>query len=284
MADATIVDIGPRQTERGEEYRMVFTMSCKLFYYYDLVTKLTPDIEGARRSDTYSVEIPVKSGQQIGWIGGQTLDFAVWDMDVRLSGFVNPDQYKGESWKIHTADPLLYYTDELKAKTIAKYIRTAEPISGKIDYDIEGRLIGNWFAEDSGGYVGGSKQNYWESHLSFAPDYIDPTSMVISMGLYDGEAKQFGVKGNSPEFANVSAGMGIVKYELVQQDWGVPGGMSWDRNSIVRGITARNHEEKVEGVVLVQLLDDGRLKFEVFPGKNAAQVPGFDNNVKVYTR
>ena len=30
------------------------------------------------------------------------------------------------------------------------YVRTAEPISGKIDYDLDGKLIGNWFVAGSG--------------------------------------------------------------------------------------------------------------------------------------
>ncbi len=44
MADSKIVDIGERETKKGTEYRLVFSVSCKLFYYYDLVTSLTPDL------------------------------------------------------------------------------------------------------------------------------------------------------------------------------------------------------------------------------------------------
>src|SRR3989344_4341526 len=197
MADARLVDIGERTTDKGTEYRLIFAMSCKLFYYYDLVTSLTPELKQAyvqRR-----VNIPIKAGQVIGRIGGQTLDFAVWDMDMRLTGFVVPEHYDAEMWKIHTVDPLIYYTEDLKKEALSKYIRTAEPVSGKIDYDIDGMLVGNWFVEGSGGYIPQDKQGggeYWKGHLSLAYDHYDPTSIVVSIGDYGGEAMQFGVRGN----------------------------------------------------------------------------------------
>ena len=204
MADARLVDIGERTTDKGTEYRLIFAMSCKLFYYYDLVTSLTPELKQAyvqRR-----VNIPIKAGQVIGRIGGQTLDFAVWDMDMRLTGFVVPEHYDAEMWKIHTVDPLIYYTEDLKKEALSKYIRTAEPVSGKIDYDIDGMLVGNWFVEGSGGYIPQDKQGggeYWKGHLSLAYDHYDPTSIVVSIGDYGGEAMQFGVRGNAPDPATV---------------------------------------------------------------------------------
>ena len=148
MGDAKIVDIQPRTNERGTEYRFVFTISCTFFYYYDLVTQLSPDIQiiYAKKSRG-DIEIDVKAGQEIGRIGGQTLDFAVWDTTRPLKNFVNPSSYQGEPWKIFTNDPLDYYTDEIKALALTKYARFDEPRSGTIDHDIEGSLIGNWFKE-----------------------------------------------------------------------------------------------------------------------------------------
>lgn len=290
MADAKLVSIGARTTDRGTEYRLVFSQSCKLFYYYDLVTILSPELQEAFDNGQNSpINIPVKAGQTIGRIGGQTLDFAVWDMDERLTGFVVPEHYDGEVWKIHTVDPLGYYTEELKAKVISKYMRTVEPISGKIDYDIDGKLVGNWFLEGTGGYIpkgleGG--KDYWIGHLSIAYDMYDPTSIVFSTGDYGGEAKQFGVKGNIPDPATVDSSSGLIKYELVQQDWADPAGgsWSWDRTSFVKGLKAKNHEQYVSGTALVQMLENRKIKVEVFPGKKASQIPAFTSNAKVYER
>lgn len=293
MGDAKLVDIGERTTERGTEYRMVFSMSCKLFYYYDLVTSLTPELKKAYDESKSGqsrgpMNIPVKAGQLIGRIGGQTLDFAVWDTDVRLAGFVVPEHYDEEPWKIHTADPLEYYTEGLKSQALSKYMRTAEPVSGKIDYDIDGKLVGTWFLEGTGGYIPKDKQggqNYWKGHLSVAYDYYDPTSIVVSMGDYNGREEQFGVKGNAPDPAKTDASSGLIKYELVPQDWADPiTGRLWDRNSFMKGLVAHNQEHTVQGTVLVQMLEKRKIKFEAFPGKSAVEVSGFTNHVKIFER
>jgi len=282
MADATIVGIQERTTPEGKEYRLVFSMSCKLFYYYDLVTSLVPEIKAEMSGR--KANIPIKAGQQIGWIGGRTLDFAVWDMDVELSGFAVPDHYKAELWKIHTADPLDYYSPELKKKILGKYVRTVEPLSGKIDHDIDGKLIGNWFQEGTGFYAGGGvRSDYWKAHFSIAPDYLDPTSIVVSVGDFNGEPKQFGVKGNAPDPANIGKDLGQVKYELVQQDWVGADGNYWDRTNITKNPKAKNQQE-VLGTILVQLTEDRRLKLEIFPGKTGSQRSGFTANAKVYVR
>lgn len=145
MADSRLVEIQPRTNERGTEYRMVFSVTCTFLYYYDLVTSLAPDIKAVYdRSDRGRVDIRVKSGQLVGRIGGQTLDFAVWNTEKPLSGFIVPDHYKAEPWKIFTADPPDYYAPDLKALVLSRSVRTDEPLSGRIDYDVDGRLIGNW--------------------------------------------------------------------------------------------------------------------------------------------
>ncbi|PIS07726.1 hypothetical protein COT78_02030 [Candidatus Berkelbacteria bacterium CG10_big_fil_rev_8_21_14_0_10_43_13] len=286
MADATIVNIEPRKTDRGTEYRMVFSISCKLFYYYDLVTSLDPSLmtlwqEAQNKSRPFLHS--VKAGEEIGRIGGQTLDFAVWDMDKNLSGFVEPEHYISESWKIHTVDPLDYYTDDLKTKVLSKYLRTTEPRSGKIDYDIDGKLVGTWFLQGTNGYKGVNQSNYWVGHLSVAYDYLDPASIVISTGDYGGEAMQFGVSGNTPDPASVDVTSGMIKYELVQQDWADSSGQKWDRSKLTPGIRAKN-PTGVLGVALFQLQSDGTLKAEFFPSKTGAQVSSFDNNAEIFER
>jgi len=288
MADATLVDLQPRTTPRGTEYRFVFSVSCKLFYYYDLVTSLAPEVAAVYNGEraSHRVNLPVTAGQTIGYIGGQTLDFAVWDMDVVLPGFMVPEHYEGEPWKIHTADPLDYYTPEVRAQALAKYMRTVEPRSGKIDYDVDGRLVGNWFVEGSGGYAGlqGTENpDYPSTHLSIAPDHLDPTSIVFSIGDFAGEPAQFGVVGNAPDPAEMAVTDGLVTYELVLKDWADSSGQHWDRMTLAQGLRAAN-QTNVQGTALVQLLDDRLLKVEVFPGKTLNQVTGFTDAAVIYER
>lgn len=296
MADAKITSIGRRDnsTLGSVEYRIVFTQSCTFHYYYDLVTGLAPDLQAAfdasAAGGSYThnpFNFEVKAGQVIGYIGGRTLDFAVWDTTKPLSGFIVPEHYEDESWKLYTADPLDYYTDELKTYMLTKYIRTAQPISGKIDYDIDGRLIGNWFASgtDYGGTIGDQTggPGREKGHLSISPDYLDPTVFVVSIGDYSGQPKQFAVKGNAPWPADVSVASGPVKYELVQLNYVKSGGSHWDRTSFATGIRAQGGQT-VQGTVLVQMLEDRKLTFEAFPGKKAAQVTGFTGAAKIYER
>jgi len=296
MADARLVDIQPRDTDRGREYRMVFSMTCTFLYYYDLVTSLAPDIKTVydknKNSQGYvqDLDIQVKSGQEIGRIGGQTLDFAVWDTTKPLTGFVNPESYRSESWKIYTADPLDYAAADIREKMLAKYIRTAEPRSGKIDYDIDGRLIGNWFLEGTNGYAGSAEEtamgSYARGHLSIAPDQIDPTAFIASFGDYQGRPRQISLSRTSPNPSDVAVETELVKYNLFNWQWREDNGRDWDRFSFpsVLPLTLYNEGFRSEGCVLFQLVEDRKLKMETFPGKNCSGIGSFTSGAKFYER
>ncbi len=287
MADATIIDIGSRPTgvSGGNlEYRLVFMISCKLFYYYDLLTSLTTEIDELYQQEGMELAIPVKEGQLIGKIGGQTLDFAVWDMDINLD-FIVPEHYQLEPWKIHTADPLNYYTDELKDQLLAKYLRTAKPISGKIDHDIDGKLIGNWFMENTNGYTGDYEKygDYAYGHLSISPDHLDPTATIISIGSWVDGPEQFHAKDEAPNPALVDTSTGLVKYDLMDGEYLTSTGQHWDRQSLGHQLilvaTTQTH-----GCALVQMLADRQLKFESFPGQTCQSVPSFTEQAEIYER
>jgi len=303
MADSTIVSIQPRQEtnpnthQQYTEYRFVFTITCTYMYYYDLVTSLAPDIQkvydaNGNSANNTGVNIPVKAGQVIGKIGGQTLDFAVWDTTKPLTGFVTPSNYDGEAWKIYTADPLNYYTDELKATILSRYVRTAEPLSGKIDYDVDGKLIGTWFVEGSGGYraMGNQQQDYFSGHLVFAPFLYDPSHFVVSIGSLYGKVQnetnmQHMVVGNMPDPKDVGVETGLVKYDLAPWQLLKSDGSPWDEMKYTSGgVTASTSGQQIFGCAAVQMTEARKLKFEVFVGKQCKNVTGFDDSAKVYTR
>lgn len=299
MADSKIVDITSRPRPFGQEYRMVFTISCTYFYYYDLVTSLTPEIKAiyddanSDKQRRKPINISVKAGQPIGRIGGQTLDFAVWDTTKPLQGFLVPEHYSSmERWKIFTADPLDYYTDELKKFILSRYVRTAQPISGKIDYDEDGKLIGNWFLEGTNGYEGDRQAPngaYWRTHLSFSPNLYATDWFVISIGDFpspkDGVGAQFVSPKNSPNPKDVSVETGLVKYDLSYWSYTKNGGVPWDQNSLASNIAIQpNIQEPTKGCALVQMIEGRKIKFEAFQAKKCANVSGFSTAVKIYTR
>ncbi len=87
---------------------------------------------------------------------------------------------------------------------------------------------------------------------------------VISIGDFDGRAAQFWVKGNAPDPASIGEKDGVVKYELRWRQLGSPGQLQ-----------KRADADDVQGVALVRVLPNHRLKFAAFPGRTAGQVTGF---------
>lgn len=288
MADALITDIEVHPPENGSKgrIRLVFSVSCTFFYYYDLVTSVEPGIDKAH------LPVSVKAGQVIGHIGGQTLDFAVWNTTKPLKGFINPATYDGEAWKIYTADPFPYYTNELRQIVESKDPRTAEPIAGKIDYDVDGKLIGNWFEKGSGGYTPKSQnppdQNYFKTHLSFAPDVYDPSYFRVSIGslytLPNQSDMQHITATNAPDPKNVAVDSGMVKYDLIGWNYSMKDGSPWDQMGPAKGVTLKPDSSRFYGCAAAQLKSAGELTFEVFAGKHCSSISAFDSSAKTYTR
>ena len=159
--------------------------SCTLSTVYIHLNELAPEIlevtgEFSQGSRWYwgpspdQSPIAVKAGQVFAKVGG-SFDFSVHDSEVTLDGFTIPSRYS--QLKIHTVDPFDYFEEPLRTKLLEKNLRTAEPRGGQFDFDIDGRLVGNWFLE-------GAENQGEEVMLAFAYDYLDPTQVRISVGGY----------------------------------------------------------------------------------------------------
>ncbi len=284
-ADGTITTVQLVGGRQGD-YRLVIHHTCTFYtiyiHIYELSTKIAQAV-GEMNVMTKNTNIPVSAGEIIG--RSNSFDFSVHDDNVILKGFIVPEHYNGEPWKIHTVDMFNYFVEPVKSQLLAKNIRQTEPRAGKIDYDVDGRLVGNWFVENTNWYSGLTSQqgSYWKTHLSFAYDGIDPSLIIVSIGDFNNESKQFAVKGNSPDPATVSMANGIVKYELVDIDYtNQETGQSWNRLSYAKNLKAVGTNE-VKGVALAELISDRKLKFEAFPGKIASEVSGFLNPL-IYER
>lgn len=233
----------------------------------------------------YTVRIPVNQGELLGKLRQHSFDFSVRDETVMLPGFINLARYEQkEPWKLHTVDPFEYFKEPVKSQLLAKVVRAGLPMGGKIDYDVEGKLVGNWYRTGTTGTMEErSDGRFWDGQLAIAPDHFDPTRILVSVGNYNGSAWQFAVKGNTPDPRNVGVSNGIVAYELVPFYYVDKDGNFWKQRSYASGVRLVEGEE-VQATVLFQLTFNKKLTVEFFPGKTATDVLRFDPKYQVYER
>lgn len=295
-ADGHIVLISHRtqltgSTEKRREYddyALHIEHTGTFYTFYDLLTRLDPAIVKQLDETTRNrfaekkmgppvqLRIPVKGGQPVGKIGGRSLDISVVNTEVRLKGFLTPSLYGHYAWRVHVVDPFDYFDEPLKSQLLKLNVRKDAPPFGKIDHDIEGRLVGNWFLEGSGGYSGDRRdpRGYWMGHLAFAYHPVETSRVIVSIGDFDGRPKQFAVVNNAPDPAKISTTHGVVKFELVYAPFSSSG----------EKIELPPQMRGVQGVLLAELMENRQLKMEVFPGKTASSVTEFGAGAKIYER
>jgi hypothetical protein len=299
-SDGNIVsfEYDDRRHENGVvkgNYRVVISYSCTFFSYFDLATSLAPDIqsqlpqnwEASRLLKT--AKIPVKKGQVVAKVGAQSLDFAVWDTTKTDKGLLVPNAYSNmEPWKIHTVQPLDYFTDSAKDEVLSHYIRKTDPIDGIVGHDIDGKAVGNWFLEGTNGYIGFAKEpssgmsDYYKGHLSISPDYIDPNGWVFSIGDLNGQPTQLGIK--DPELKPNELGVenGMTKYSLYSLSYIDETGKIWVGGTVPK--TLKHSLTLFKGTLLVQMVEGHKMKIEVVMGKTPQQVSAFTKDAKIFTR
>ena len=81
------------------------------------------------------------------------------------------------------------------------------------------------------------------------------------------------MRGNGPDPANVSHADGVVKYELTPP-----------RISNQTGKPYPDFDDRVFGTLLVEMLDERKVRVEVFPGKESEEARGFTVAAMVYER
>lgn len=304
-ADGTVVEVGAmpaqyigdrNQQTAVEDHRLIISHSCRYFSIYIHVHKLDPAITQAlggalEPNKSKRISLELKAGDKLGKVGGNGFDWTSVDADKTLAGFITPELYKGEAWKIHTVSPFDMYTGDLRKELEAKSLRAVAPLGGRIDWDQPGKLVGNWFRSGSGGYSGnagnggGNGNNegrYWDGHLSVAPDYLDGVTPIVSIGNWDGKAKQLAAKG-SFDPAKVSASDGIVKVELTDLSYFQSNGARWSGGAPEKAMKVNNTGPAV-GTIVFEVQSGEKLKVEKFVGKTAGQVGGFTSAAQTYER
>ena len=271
-------------------WNITLSHSCTFMAYYNLMTSLAPTIMSQLPANwkeiSGNVKIPVKAGDVIGYSGGQSLDFQLANTEKTLSGLLYHNAYNfAEPIKINGVRPLDYFAADVKTAILPKYLRAAEPRDGQYDYDIAGEAVGNWFQVGTNGYGGASNASDEFAralgHVSLAYDSIDPTTLVFSIGNYQGKPQVFAVKG-TVDWTKITKNSGITKVELAQGTVTTPSGSIWDGTSYVAGL--KYVAGPTLATALLQMTDDTHLRVEVIAGKKPAEVTAFSSAAVMYDR
>lgn len=275
----------------GHDLAMRIKVSTTMVVSFGHMSDFAPEIwEAAGELQTgYSVsnkvDIEVKAGQVVGYIGTQgAMDWYIGDSELKLD-FVNPDRYP-LPWIISGCYHD-YYREPLRSELLEITPRTAEPRCGKIDFDVAGRMIGNWFWEDE---VPDYAFTDYSTHLAIVYDeFFGYERIAISDGSasrpdspHDGDerfgpgsSRVFWIKGNHPRPENIGVSDGMIKYEILDRSYG----------SYAPGTPISEPETlPVAGVLLIEMLDENRIRIERFMNKTADEIDNFGANARIYVR
>ena len=242
-ADGTVTSL---YTSSGTtDVKVVVRATTTVSYYLDHLIPEISLVPGTK----------VTAGQRLGTSGAAyAVDLGVMNDTVRLMGFVNPSRYPPDT--LQAEAPLKYFEEPLRSQLYAKVQRIGPDLDGKIDFDIPGRLSGNWFGQGD------------NIPLAFAYDTFDPGQVRIAVaglprsGFYI--SLVFAIAAGDPFPRDVSVASGKVRYTLTNSRTGPPlGGTPSTR-------------------LLVQMLDEGRIRAEGFLYPSTAD--DFTSAAKTYVR
>lgn len=246
-AAGTITYIQDESGEYGVSIKFTDSLKCTIGH----MTKIEPGLTTG----------PVNAGQKLGanepWLIGNT-ELYVTDYGSKTN-FITPDRYSmnGETTR-YCRSPLKYYNDPLSAQLYAKVNRVGEPKDGRVDYDISGKLIGNWFIE--GKNINNSTAS---EQLAFIYDVFFSTVMDISSGNGFGMTGLYNVQSGAASFETVSQATGKVSYKLLSINSGDLG--------------------QQKGLMIVELIGENKVRVEVFAGSTESTAD-FTSNAKIYDR
>lgn len=203
------------------------------------------------------------AGQAIGTSGsGFGVDLGVINASRTLF-FANPARYPTDT--LHADAPLRYYADPVRSRLYAMVRRESDGLDGRIDYDVAGRLSGNWFLE--GLPVSQSAQvSAGPAELAFVFDNVRPSEAIVSSGGLLGLTGTYRVQSGAAPFADVSPESGIVTYRLSQS-----------------GGTFGIGSPTVLGTLLVQMTSGERVRAELVR-EQAPVDPVFSADARTYVR
>ncbi|MFN8023096.1 MAG: hypothetical protein U0Q03_16335 [Acidimicrobiales bacterium] len=298
-ADGRVVAIEDFQASNGYPYpdhRIVIEHSCSLYSVFIHVGELRGPLADALVDGHLAEPVPVHAGEQIADDSADpNFDFSTFDQSVVLD-LANPASYSlAEQWKVHTANPFDYFPDDVRAAYEQLSLRTEAPFDGRIDWDLPGTAMGVWFVEGTNGYRGMGDQTaaygnhgdvahgYWDTHLAIAPDSVDRSSFVWSIGDWDGCPCQFtSVGGVDPSTIVASDTPTVV--QLVERTYVQADGSPMDPAHPTKGRRVQAGTTVV-GLLALQVHEDGSMTVEKLPGLTSPeQFTGFGPDALTYVR
>jgi hypothetical protein len=206
----------------GAESKIFVRQTSTFSYYLDHLILSAPLTRGS----------VITTGQVLGTTGtAYGIDLGVINDSLTLN-FIIPSHYIGDT--IHADAPLKYFEEPLRSQLYARVQRIGPDLDGKIDFDVAGRLSGNWFIGPN-------------AVLAFAYDTYDPSKVRISTGAGTLQGV-FGIAAGDPTPSDVSPQSGRIRYTLTRAITGPPkpgsGGLA--------------------GYMLVEMTDATHIKMETF--------------------
>lgn len=222
-------------------------------YYLDHVI-----LDGGIQAGTVLV-----AGQALGTSGNAFgIDLGVINRRRALT-FANPARYPDQT--IYADAPLRYYAEPVRGQLYAMVRREGIGLDGRIDYDIPGRLQGNWFLD--GLPVSRSAEvSAGPSELAFVFDNVRPSEAVVSSGGLLGITGPFKIHAGATPFAEVSKDSGVVAYRLAQT-----------------GGTFGIGSPQIVGTLLVEMVAGDRIRVELILGA-AVVPPVLGSGARTYVR
>lgn len=242
------------------DYRVEVQVSATIRWFVDHVIPESGIVLGAR----------VETGQRVATHSGATccVDFGVQNDSLLLTGYINRARYSPQS--LFADAPLRHFAEPLRGQLYAKVNRVASGADrdGRHDFDVPGRLVGNWFLEGTP-EAGSLLPENWTKQLAFAYSNTHPGVVLINVGGTLPLQNLFAVETGAPDPAGVTLASGAVLYRLYQKEPPVSEGNG-------KGTTQL-------GVLLVQLLDSSRIRVEMATGA-AASLVTFTPAALIFTR
>jgi hypothetical protein len=217
--DGTVTAIlGGVNTESKVFVRQTSTFT----YYLDHLILTAPITQGSK----------VTAGQLLGTSGtAYGIDLGVMNDAITLN-FLGPSHYSADT--IHADAPLKYFDEPLRSQLYARVQRIGPELDGKIDFDVAGRLSGNWFVGNT-------------AAASFVYDTYDPSRVLISTGVGTLQGV-FGIAPGDPLPRDVTTSSGKIRYQLTRAITGPP----------------RSNVFTTDAYMLVEMTDDTHIRMQTF--------------------
>lgn len=228
-------------------HRIFIQVDRSFTYYYDHINI----------ANGVGVGSTVTAGELIGTNAGDAaaVDFGVWNFNKTLSGLL--DSCIAE-YDEHTDAPLEYYSGALR--TTLYGLVTPASADGKIDYDISGKLSGDWVQNTSANAL-----NDTSKQLAFVYEPRNPSLMRIVIGGTLTSASIYGVQGGATDFGSVTPASGQINYRLYLVDG------------------SGNASGSQSALLAVSMNSNTGIQVEFFAG-NVSGSASFDGSAQTYVR